>query len=95
MPSFPGGGSALMSYLMTHVKYPQEASAKGIMGRVIVNFVVETDGTVSNVTVVDSKNPYLDREAARVVMSMPKWIPAKHEGQAVRVKYSLPISFQL
>lgn len=95
MPSFPGGQSALMSYLANNIKYPVVAQENGVQGRVVVSFVVERDGSITDVQVVRSVDPSLDREAQRVVKSMPKWIPGKQNGQAVRVKYNVPVSFRL
>lgn len=95
MPSFPGGNGALMSYLSENVKYPVVAQENGVQGRVVISFVVERDGSITDVRVVRSVDPSLDREAARVVSSMPKWIPGKQNGSAVRVKYNVPVSFKL
>ena len=95
MPSFPGGTSALMAYLSSHVKYPAVAEENGIHGRVTVQFVVEKDGSVTDVKTMKSVDPSLDREAERVVRSMPKWIPGKQNGSAVRVKYFVPVVFRL
>ena len=95
MPSFPGGTSALMAYLSSHVKYPAVAEENGIQGRVTVQFVVEKDGSVTDVKTMKSVDPSLDREAERVVRSMPKWIPGKQNGSAVRVKYFVPVVFRL
>ena len=95
MPSFPGGNGALLEYLATHVKYPVVAQENGVQGRVIVSFVVERDGSITDVRVVRSVDPSLDREAARVVSSMPRWTPGKQNGSAVRVKYNVPVSFRL
>ncbi len=95
MPSFPGGPSALMAYLSSHVKYPAVAEENGIQGRVTVQFVVEKDGSVTDVKTIKSVDPSLDREAERVVKSMPKWIPGKQNGSAVRVKYFVPVVFRL
>ena len=95
MPSFPGGQGALMSYLANNIKYPVVAQENGVQGRVVVSFVVERDGSITDVQVVRSVDPSLDREAQRVVRSMPKWIPGKQNGQAVRVKYNVPVSFRL
>ena len=95
MPSFPGGPSALMAYLSSHVKYPAVAEENGIQGRVTVQFVVEKDGSVTDVKTMKSVDPSLDREAERVVRSMPKWIPGKQNGSAVRVKYFVPVVFSL
>ncbi len=95
MPSFPGGPSALMEYLHDHVKYPVVAQENGVQGRVVVSFIVERDGSITDVRVVRSVDPSLDREAARVVSSMPRWTPGKQNGSAVRVKYNVPVSFRL
>ena len=95
MPSFPGGNSALMAYLNSNVKYPVVAQENGVQGRVVISFVVERDGSITDVQVVKSVDPSLDREAARVVRSMPRWNPGKQNGQAVRVKYDVPVSFRL
>ncbi len=95
LPSFPGGPSALISYLSSNVKYPTECQAKGIQGRVIVQFIVETDGSITNAHVVRAVDPLLDAEALRVVNGMPKWTPGKQNGKAVRVKYNVPLSFKL
>lgn len=95
MPSFPGGNSALMEYLGKNVKYPVVAQENGVQGRVVVSFVVERDGSVTDVKVAKSVDPSLDREAARVVGSMPRWIPGKQNGSAVRVKYNVPVAFRL
>jgi len=95
MPSFPGGNAALMSYLSSNVKYPVVAQENGVQGRVVVGFVVEKDGSVSDVKVVRSVDPSLDKEAMRVVKSMPRWNPGKQNGSAVRVKYNVPVLFRL
>jgi protein TonB len=95
MPSFPGGNSALMQYLSSNVRYPVVAQENGVQGRVVVSFVVEKDGSITDVNVVRSVDPSLDKEAARVVRSMPNWIPGKQNGSAVRVKYNVPVSFKL
>ena len=95
MPSFPGGNAALMSYLSSNTKYPVVAQENGVQGRVIVSFVVERDGSISDVKVARSVDPSLDREAQRVVKSMPKWKPGKQNGSAVRVKYTVPVVFRL
>ena len=93
MPQFPGGMQSLMQYLSKTVNYPKEAEANGEQGRVICTFVVETDGKVSNTMIAKGVTPALDKEAERVVSSMPKWIPGKNNGQNVRVKFTLPITF--
>ena len=95
MPSFPGGTAALMAYLQKAIKYPPVAEENGIQGRVICTFVVERDGSVTDVRIAKSVDPSLDKEAQRVVSAMPKWIPGKQNGQSVRVKYTLPVTFRL
>ena len=95
MPSFPGGDAALMAYLRDNMKYPVVAAENGVQGRVVVSFVVERDGSITDVKVARSVDPSLDREAVRVVKSMPHWIPGKQNGSAVRVKYNVPVSFKL
>lgn len=95
MPSFPGGMSGIARYLSQNVRYPAVAQENSVQGRVVVSFLVEKDGSVSNVTVVRSVDPSLDKEAIRVVRSMPRWTPGKQDGQAVRVKYNLPVNFRL
>ena len=95
MPSFPGGMSALMAYLQKSIKYPPIAEENGIQGRVVCTFVVERDGSVTDVRVAKSVDPSLDKEAVRVVSAMPKCIPGQQNGQSVRVKYTLPVTFRL
>ena len=95
MPSFPGGQAALMSFLRDHIKYPAVAEENGIQGRVTVQFVVEKDGSVTDVRIMKSVDPSLDKEAERVVKSMPKWIPGKQNGSPVRVNYYVPVVFRL
>lgn len=95
MPTFPGGQSELMSYLGKNIKYPTIAQENGTQGRVIIQFVVERDGSISDVHVARGVDPYLDKEAVRVVKSMPKWIPGKQNGKAVRVKFTVPVMFRL
>ena len=94
-PQFPGGMGALNQWLGSNIKYPAMAAENGIEGRVIVQFVVERDGSVSGVHVVRGVDSSLDREATRVVAQMPKWIPGKQNGSAVRVKYTVPVTFRL
>lgn len=89
------GTKALMAFLSRNVKYPVKAEENGIQGRVICSFVVETDGSITEVTVVNPVEPSLDKEAIRVVKSMPKWIPGTQKGKPVRVKYTMPITFRL
>lgn len=95
MPTFPGGPSELMSFLSKNTKYPTIAQENGTQGRVIIQFVVERDGSISDVHVARGVDPYLDKEAVRVVKSMPKWIPGKQNGKAVRVKFTVPVLFKL
>ena len=95
MPSFPGGTGALMQYLSSNIHYPVVAQENGVQGRVVVSFVVERDGSITDVKVVRSVDPSLDKEAVRVVKGMPNWNPGKQNGQAVRVKYNVPVSFKL
>ncbi len=95
MPEFPGGQTALMQYLAKNIKYPTVAHEKGIQGRVIVNFVVRKDGSITDPKVVRSVDSYLDKEAIRVITSMPKWKPGIQRGQPVNVKYTIPVVFRL
>ena len=95
MPEFPGGMEEMMKYLSMNIRYPEAAHKAGKQGRVLVNFVVEADGTISNANVLRSVSEELDAEAIRVIQNMPKWKPGMQNGQAVRVKYTIPISFRL
>ncbi|SDO00396.1 TonB family C-terminal domain-containing protein [Prevotella communis] len=95
MPEFPGGKEALMKFISENVKYPKEAEEKGLQGRVVVRYVIEKDGSISEVEIAKSVNEYLDAEAIRVVNAMPKWIPGKQKGEPVRVKFTIPITFRL
>ena len=95
MPEFPGGEKALMDYVSNNVKYPQKAKDKNIAGRVFVGFVVEKDGSVSNVKVLRAIGGGCDEEAVRVIKGMPKWKPGKQKGEFVRVSYQIPIMFKL
>ena len=95
MPQYPGGPSGLFQFLSQNIKYPVVAEENGVQGRVIVTFIVEKDGSISNVTIVKSVDPSLDKEAIRVIKSMPKWIPGKQKGAPVRVKYTVPVTFRL
>ena len=95
MPSFPGGQAKLMDYLSENIHYSAELAEACIQGRVIVSFIVEKDGSISNVKVLKSLDPLLDKEAVRVVSGMPKWIPGKQNGVAVRVRYIIPVTFRL
>ncbi len=95
MPSFPGGPAQLLKWLAEHVQYPAVAQENGVQGRVIIAFVVERDGSITDVNVVRSVDPLLDKEAVRVVSNMPKWIPGKHDGAPVRVKYNMSLTIRL
>jgi TonB family protein len=95
MPEFPGGQDGLVKYLVSNIKYPQEAKSKGIMGTVYVTFVVETDGTITNAKILRGIGGGCDEEAQRVVSGMPKWTPGKQRGENVRVQFNLPIKFAL
>lgn len=95
MPEFSNGHAALFEYLSKSIRYPEEARKKSAQGRVIATFVVEKDGSISNARVVKSVDPLLDAEALRVVNAMPSWNPGKQNGEAVRVKYTVPVAFKL
>ena len=95
MPQYPGGPAALMQFLAQNIRYPEEAHKAGVQGRVIVSFVVETDGSISEAKAVKSVSSELDAEALRVINCMPNWIPGRQNGEAVRVKYVVPVTFRL
>ena len=95
MPEYPGGMPAMFEFLMKNLKYPKDAEKQKVEGRVMVMFVVETDGSISDVKVAKKTFPSLDAEAVRVVQSMPKWTPGRDKGKVVRVQYTLPVSFRL
>lgn len=95
MPMYPGGDGALMGYLRDNIHYPTVAAENGVQGRVVVGFVVERDGSITDVKILRGVDPSLDREAMRVVKSMPRWNPGKQNGSAVRVQYRVPVSFRL
>ena len=95
MPEFPGGMAELMKFLGKNIKYPTIAQENGIQGRVIVQFVVNQDGSIVDPVVMRSVDPYLDKEALRVISTMPKWKPGMQRGKAVRVKYTVPVTFRL
>ena len=95
MPEFPGGMAECLKFLGKNIKYPVQSQQAGVQGKVIVQFVVEKDGSVSNPKVVRSIDPDLDGEAVRVISIMPKWKPGMQKGQAVRVKYTVPVTFRL
>lgn len=95
MPDFPGGMQALMEYLSKNVKYPAEAHSAGIQGRVIVSFTVKKDGSIADTKIVRSVAPSLDKEAERVISTMPKWKPGKQRGEVVNVRFTVPVMFRL
>lgn len=94
-PEFPGGMSALMKFLSSNINYPVIAQENGIQGRVICNFVVEKNGSITDVQVVRGVDPSLDKEAVRVIKDMPKWAPGQQRGKSVRVRFTLPVVFRL
>lgn len=95
MPSFPGGMGECMKFLGKNINYPSISQENGVQGRVIVQFVVNTDGSVVDPVVMRGVDPYLDKEALRVIKMMPKWSPGKQRGKPVRVKYTVPVVFRL
>lgn len=95
MPEFPGGETALRSFINKNVNYPVIAAENGIQGKVYVRFVVDKDGSVTNAEIARGVDPSLDQEALRVVRTLPKWKPGKQRGKPVRVSYTVPINFQL
>ncbi|MCD8263060.1 MAG: energy transducer TonB [Tannerellaceae bacterium] len=95
MPQFPGGDAALLQFIAKSIKYPVIAQENGIQGRVVCSFVVNKDGTIVDAEVVRGVDPSLDKEALRVINTMPKWTPGKQRGKPVRVKYTVPITFRL
>lgn len=94
-PSFPGGEAAMYQWLSNNIVYPPAASEEGIQGRVVVEFVVGKDGSITNARVVRTRHPALDKEALRVIKAMPNWIPGRNNGQPVKVTYTLPVTFKL
>lgn len=94
-PEFPGGEAAMYKWLGENIVYPAAASEEGVQGRVVVEFVVGKDGSITNVRVVRPRHPALDKEALRVVKAMPKWMPGRNNGQPVKVTYTLPVTFRL
>ena len=94
-PIFPGGEAAMYTWLGNNIVYPPAASEEGAQGRVVVEFVVGKDGSITNVRVVRPRHPALDREAVRVVSAMPTWVPGRNNGQPVKVTYTLPVTFKL
>lgn len=95
MPEYPGGQAALFEYLSKNIKYPADAEKKKVEGKVFVTFVVDTDGKITDVSLMRKVFPSLDAEAIRVISAMPNWIPGKQKGRVVRVKYTVPIMFRL
>jgi periplasmic protein TonB len=94
MPEFPGGSDSLESFISYHYIFPIEDSESAPMGRTIIQFIIEKDGSISHIKVVRGVDPYIDREAVRVVKILPKWIPGALKGKIVRVRYVLPVSFR-
>lgn len=95
MPQFPGGDVELLKYIAKNVEYPQESQSKGEQGRVICSFVVASDGSLRSFKVVRGVTPLLDKEAIRVLKTMPRWTPGTNGGKPVAVKYTVPITFKL
>lgn len=95
MPEFPGGMAECLKFISKNIKYPTIAQENGIQGRVIIQFVVNQDGSIVDPVVMRTVDPYLDKEALRVIKMMPKWKPGKQRGKAVRVKYTVPVTFKL
>ena len=95
MPEYPGGQAALFEYLSKNIKYPADAEKKKVEGKVFVTFVVDSDGKITDVSLLKKVFPSLDAEAIRVISAMPNWIPGRQKGQVVRVKYTVPIMFRL
>ena len=95
MPEFPGGQGALLQFLAKSIKYPVIAQENGIQGRVTCSFVVNKDGSIVDAEVIRGVDPSLDKEAIRVINTMPKWSPGKQRGKPVRVKYTVPVTFRL
>ena len=95
MPQFPGGPAEMMAFLAKNIRYPVAAEKAGVQGRVIVTFVVEKDGSIAEARIVKSVSPELDAEALRVINAMPNWLPGRQNGEAVRVKYTVPVTFRL
>ena len=95
MPMFPGGPAAMKEYIATNVKYPDECKGTGLRGRVVVSFIVNEDGSLSDIKVAHPTNPAFDKEAMRVVSIMPKWVPGQQNGKIVKVRYNVPVNFGL
>ena len=94
-PQFPGGMPAFMKYLKENIQYPSEAKKNKTEGRVLANFIVNIDGSISDVKIVDSLSPLMDAEAIRLLSSMPKWEPGRQRGKKVKVRYTFPVTFRL
>lgn len=94
-PEFPGGIGALMKYLAASIEYPEKAQKNEVQGRVIVKFIIESDGSISNASILHGISPELDEEALRIVNKMPKWTPGKNNGVAVASNFTLPVYFRL
>ena len=95
MPEFPGGMKALMDFIDRNVQYPTEARKKGVQGRVVVQFVVDEDGSIITPKIVRSIEPSLDEEALRIIKMLPRWRPGALNGKVVKVKYTVPVAFKL
>ena len=95
MPEFPGGERAMMNFIIKNIQYPSTAIEEGISGKVYIRFVVDKDGSITDVKVVRGVSTALDKEAIRVIKMMPKWIPGTQLGKPVRVMFTLPINFSL
>lgn len=95
MPEFPGGMAECMKFIAKNIQYPAISQENGVQGKVIVRFVVNKDGSVSDAEVARSVDPYLDKEALRIIGQMPKWKPGKQRGELVRVRYTVPVTFRL
>ena len=95
MPEYPGGQAALFEFISKNVKYPEDAVKKKVEGKVFVTFVVDTDGKITDVSLLRKVFPSLDAEAVRVISGMPRWKPGEQKGQKVRVKYTVPLTFRL
>lgn len=95
MPTFPGGTSELLQYISSNISYPASERRLGKGGRVFCSFIVEKNGSISDVRVYRGVNDVLDREAVRVIRSMPRWIPGRMKGETVRVKYAVPVDFKI
>ena len=94
MPHFPGGQSAMTRYINENLRYPEEAEQSDVVGRAVVSFVVEPNGTLSNIKILHSLAPAFDRMAMLVVQGMPRWVSGKQDGKPVRVRYNVPVSFR-